>query len=160
MGFDPYHKWLSIPVEEQPPNHYRLLGLSLFEHDPDVIHSAADRQMAHVQTYKTGPHSEFSQQLLNEIAIAKLCLLDPQKRTDYDATLRQPTLVAPQESSEATPPQTIPAGITPPSTNALEVFQNLPPVAWIVAAVAAVGLPMLLLSIWLLFSAGAEDQRT
>ena len=24
--FDPYHIWLGIPPEEQPPNHYRLLG--------------------------------------------------------------------------------------------------------------------------------------
>src|SRR5687768_18381170 len=40
--FDPYHKWLAIPPEEQPPHHYRLLGIKLFESDPDVIESAAD----------------------------------------------------------------------------------------------------------------------
>ena len=83
-GFDAYHKWLSIPPHEQPPNHYRLLGLGLFESDPDVVAAAADRQMAHVQTYKTGPHSELSQKLLNEISAAKLCLLRPQ-RNRFDA---------------------------------------------------------------------------
>jgi hypothetical protein len=88
-GFDVYHKWLSIPPSEQPPNHYRLLGLELFECDPDVISSAADRQMAHVQTYKNGPHAAQSQKLLNEIAAAKLCLLKPAKRDVYDAELRQ-----------------------------------------------------------------------
>src|SRR5260221_3553545 len=88
-GFDVYHKWLSIPPSEQPPNHYRLLGLELFESDPDVISSAADRQMAHVQTYKNGPHSAQSQKLLNEIAAAKLCLLKPAKRDVYDAELRE-----------------------------------------------------------------------
>ena len=36
-SFDPYHKWLSIPPEEQPPNHYRLLGTKPFESDLDVI---------------------------------------------------------------------------------------------------------------------------
>ncbi len=87
-AFDPYHRWLSIPPAEQPPNHYRLLGLGLFEDDADVISSAADRQMAHVQTYKTGPHSAESQRLLNEIAAAKLCLLKPAKRAAYDADLR------------------------------------------------------------------------
>jgi hypothetical protein len=46
MSFDPYHKWLGIPSREQPPNHYRLLGISLFESDPDVIDAAANRQMA------------------------------------------------------------------------------------------------------------------
>ncbi len=29
-SFDPYYTSLGIPPEEQPPNYYRLLGLSLF----------------------------------------------------------------------------------------------------------------------------------
>ena len=94
-GFDAYHKWLSIPPHDQPPNHYRLLGLGLFESDPDVVAAAADRQMAHVQTYKTGPHSELSQKLLNEIAAAKICLLRPQKKSAYDEQLRQQLAASP-----------------------------------------------------------------
>ena len=39
--FDPYYKWLGIPPKDQPPNHYRLLGIDLFTPDPDVIESAA-----------------------------------------------------------------------------------------------------------------------
>lgn len=31
--FDPYEQWLGIPPSEQPPDHYRFLGLSLFEAD-------------------------------------------------------------------------------------------------------------------------------
>ena len=41
-AFDPYHKWLAIPPEEQPPNHYRLLGFPQFEFDADVIEGAAE----------------------------------------------------------------------------------------------------------------------
>jgi len=41
--FDPYYKWLSIPPDEQPPDHYRLLGVRRFEADADVIAAAADR---------------------------------------------------------------------------------------------------------------------
>ena len=41
-GFDPYHKWLGIPPKDQPPNHYRLLGIELFESDPEVIDMAAE----------------------------------------------------------------------------------------------------------------------
>jgi hypothetical protein len=87
-GFDPYHKWLGIPPKEQPPHHYRLLGISLFEADADVIEAAADRQMAHVQTHKTGPHGALSQRLLNEISAAKICLLNAPRRAEYDAALR------------------------------------------------------------------------
>jgi hypothetical protein len=47
--FDPYHKWLGIPPKDQPPHHYRLLSLDLFESDPEVIDAAANRQMAYVQ---------------------------------------------------------------------------------------------------------------
>ena len=36
-AFDAYYKWLSIPPDEQPPNHYRLLGVPLLESDLDVI---------------------------------------------------------------------------------------------------------------------------
>ena len=36
-AFDPYHVWLGIPREEQPPNRYRLLAITLFEANADVI---------------------------------------------------------------------------------------------------------------------------
>jgi len=86
--FDPYHKWLGIAPNEQPPNHYRLLGLYVFESDPDVIANAADRQMAHVRTFQTGAQAVASQRILNEIAAAKLCLLRPQRKAEYDAQLK------------------------------------------------------------------------
>lgn len=86
--FDPYRRWLGIPPEEQPPHHYRFLGIGLFESDPDVIESAADRQMAHVQRHKLGPNAAVSQRVLNELSTAMRCLLDPQKKTAYDAALR------------------------------------------------------------------------
>ena len=76
--FDPYRKWLGISPAEQPPHHYRLLGINLFEEDPDVIEAAADRQMAHVRTYQTGKHGDESQRLLNELSAARVCLLDPE----------------------------------------------------------------------------------
>lgn len=86
--FDPYRKWLGIPKWEQPPNHYRLLGINPFEDDPDVIEAAADRQMAHVRNYQAGQHSELSQKVLNELAAARVCLLSPEKKTAYDQELR------------------------------------------------------------------------
>lgn len=86
--FDPYYAWLGIPPKDQPPNHYRLLGVELFESNLDVIESAAFRQMGHVRTYQSGKHSQQSQQLLNELSAAKLCLLAPEQKQAYDQLLR------------------------------------------------------------------------
>jgi len=52
--FDPYYQWLGIPPSEHPINHYRLLGLALFEENGDVIAHAADRQMAHLKSFAAG----------------------------------------------------------------------------------------------------------
>jgi WD40 repeat protein len=99
-SFDPYRKWLGIPPEEQPPNHYRLLGVGLFEVDGDVIQEAADRQMAHVQRHKLGNYAALSQKMLNELAAAKICLLKPDRKAAYDAELRQQL----SAKSESIPP--------------------------------------------------------
>jgi hypothetical protein len=99
--FDGYHVWLGIPANEQPPNHYRLLGIALFELDLDVIDHAADRQMAHVRTFQTGPHRALSQQILNELAAARICLLSLDKKTTYDEKLRATMEAVPKASRVA-----------------------------------------------------------
>jgi len=86
--FDPYRRWLGIRDAVRPPNHYRLLGVELFEDDPAVLESSADRQMGHLRTFQSGQHSSLSQQLLNEVASAKICLLNPKAKAAYDAQLR------------------------------------------------------------------------
>ncbi len=85
--FDPYRKWLGIPPKDQPPNHYRLLGLENFESDLDIIEGGLERQMNFVRQYQSGEHAAASK-LLNELAIARLCLLKPDKKAAYDAQLR------------------------------------------------------------------------
>jgi formylglycine-generating enzyme required for sulfatase activity len=87
QSFDPYLQWLGIRDPQRPPNHYRLLGLELFESDADVIAGAADRQMTHVRSFQSGQHSELSQKILNELAAARVCLLKPERKAAYDADL-------------------------------------------------------------------------
>lgn len=87
-NFDPYFKWLGIAPKDQPPNHYRLLGIDPFIDDGDVISNAADRQMMLIRTFQTGQHAQLSQRLLNEIAAARTCLLDPHRRQQYDQQLK------------------------------------------------------------------------
>lgn len=100
-NFNPYHKWLGIPVERQPADHYRLLGLELSECDPDVITHAAEQRMMLLRTLQTGDRANLSQQLLNEISEARGCLLDAEKKLAYDKLL----LITRQEiSSFPSPP--------------------------------------------------------
>src|SRR5262245_15474043 len=86
--YDVYHLWLGISPEEQPPDYYRLLGVPLFEQNADVIRNAADRQLSHVKRLAVNQFTQVGQQLLDEIAAAKICLLRPEKREVYDAKLR------------------------------------------------------------------------
>jgi len=88
-SFDPYHTWLGIPPEEQPGNHYRLLGVRLFEDKPEVIEHAADQRMAHLRALQTGKYGALSQHILNEVAAARICLLHRDKKAAYDAALRE-----------------------------------------------------------------------
>ena len=73
--FDPYYIWLAIPPAEQPPNHYRLLGITVFESDPTVIANAAEQRMVYLRTFQLGKNSAMSEKLLNDMAAAKICLL-------------------------------------------------------------------------------------
>lgn len=87
--FDPYHKWLGIPAKDQPPNYYRLLHLDLYESDLDVIEGAADRAMGFIRQYQSGEHAALAAKLLNEIATARLCLMKPASKAEYDAKLKK-----------------------------------------------------------------------
>ena len=107
--FDPYYIWLGIPKWDQPANAYRLLGIQVFEQDRKVIANAADRLMKHLRTYQIGKRSQLSQKLLNEVANAKICLLDKQSKAKYDAELaaQSHTQKNTLEETVAPPPQMI-----------------------------------------------------
>lgn len=153
--FDPYYQWLGIPSHEQPPDHYRLLGLARYETNADVIESAADRQMAHVRTHQSGKHGEASQRLLNEIAAARLCLLSAEKKAAYDAQLKAGEKSAKQEkplkraepiadSPAAKPPARTAAGSGIGSLRQESPPTSLAPIVVIIAGGAVVLLLMLI----------------
>jgi len=56
--FDPYLKWLGIPLKDRPIDHYRLLAIERFESDSEVITNAADQRMAHLKNFATGKHAK------------------------------------------------------------------------------------------------------
>ncbi len=99
-GFDAYRKWLGIPPKDQPPNHYRLLGVVVFEADADVIEAAANRHVAFIETYLDSERRSSAKALIKEIEAARLCLLDRRRRAEYDAKLKR-TLAEKREQEEA-----------------------------------------------------------
>jgi hypothetical protein len=86
--FDPYYTWLGIAPKDQPPNHYRLLGVDAFEGNADAIANGADRQMTHLRSVSMGKHASLAQRILNEISAARICLLDSEKKDAYDRQLK------------------------------------------------------------------------
>jgi hypothetical protein len=143
--FDPYHKWLGIPPSEQPPNHYRLLGVGLFEPDADVIDAAANQRMSYLQDMATGPHMDDSQRLLNEIAAARLALLKPAARAEYDAQLQA-------HIDASKPPESAPAAAAAPEPAAPPAAPALSPM--MLLSVGSIAVVTLIIGLVFVFRGG------
>jgi hypothetical protein len=97
-AFDPYAAWLGISPVERPINHYLLLGLPRFEADRGRIAVAADERMRKVREFQHGQRAAVSQRILNELAAARVCLLDPNAKASYDSWLTAMTPGSPSHS--------------------------------------------------------------
>ncbi|MDB5337098.1 MAG: ral secretory system protein domain protein [Planctomycetaceae bacterium] len=84
---DVYKDWLGIPEGDRPPDHYQLLRLVQFEDDVEKIRNNYKKLNGHVRKYAAGKHSVRSQELLNELAKAMLCLSDEERKREYDIGL-------------------------------------------------------------------------
>jgi len=86
--FDPYREWLGIPPTQQPPNHYQLLGLPLYEGDSQLIRRAEEQRVAQVRARAGDDQQHLARQIANELAVARDCLLNTALKPQYDARLR------------------------------------------------------------------------
>jgi hypothetical protein len=167
--FDPYYKWLAIPPKHQPPNHYRLLGLELFESDPDVISDAAEQRMAHVRGYHLGQYMALSQRILNELAAAKVCLLNPQKKVEYDRQLR--AKLTPESQPAAQPMETehttASPSLRPKTRMALPIDEDGPvptfrrkrkSASWLPWAVGGIGGLVAVIVLMVIANSGRDEQ--
>ena len=91
--FDPYHQWLSIPPKDQPPDHYRLLGVARFEASAEVIARAAEKRLEYLRTFQTSAEVNECERLRVEVEHARATLLEPHRKTVYDTLLRAATSV-------------------------------------------------------------------
>jgi len=86
--FDPYHQWLGIP--------------------------AAERQTVFLRTLQIGPQSELAERILNEVARARVTLLNTQQKVAYDDQLRE-SLHLPSSSTQVAPSDILSAEVDRPS---------------------------------------------
>lgn len=84
---DFYKEWLGIPDGPRPPDHYELLRVKRFEDDAEKIKAHYKKLNAHVRKYASGQYSVQSQDILNELAKAMLCLTDEDRKAEYDESL-------------------------------------------------------------------------
>ena len=84
---DVYRDWLRITETARPLNHYQLLRLETFHDDIARIRKHYRKMNAHVRKFASGDYARQSQELLNELAKAMLCLTDATRKREYDATL-------------------------------------------------------------------------
>jgi hypothetical protein len=84
---DVYRDWLKITEPARPLNHYQLLRLKKFEDDTAKVREHYRAMNAHVRKFAAGEFARQSQDLLNELARAMLCLTDTRRKGEYDASL-------------------------------------------------------------------------
>jgi len=117
--FDPYWQWLAIPPAEQPPDHYRILGLRLFETDGPTIAQAARARIEHVHACHDGSHPEAAERVLEHLAAARDTLLSPDLKAQYD------NLLAQRESARVPQPAAPPR--QPTRTSPVNIIAHAPP---------------------------------
>jgi hypothetical protein len=84
---DVYRDWLGITETARPLDYYQVLRLKRFSDDTQRIREHYRKMNAHVRKFATGDYAAESQELLNELARAMLCLTDAQRKLEYDASL-------------------------------------------------------------------------
>jgi hypothetical protein len=97
---DVYREWLKIPDADRPLSHYQLLRLTKFEDDVAKIRGNYRKMNAHVRKFAAGEYQQQSQDLLNELAKAMLCLTDARRKSEYDAGLGRTTAAGERRTLE------------------------------------------------------------
>lgn len=90
MPGDFYSEWLQVPPGERPPDHYTLLGLPLFSDDTASIEQAARKRLARLDRYGIHPDTnkrDACHRLMNEVARARVVLMAPGRKRQYDQEL-------------------------------------------------------------------------
>jgi len=89
-GGDPYAQCLDLPPGDRPPHYYQLLLLELFCSHPERIQHASRKQFRRIKPFEDHPDHQVRQviqDIMTQIATARVVLCDHQKKQDYDREL-------------------------------------------------------------------------
>ena len=136
-SFNPYTQWLGLPPGTQRPNHYVLLGLSPGESDAKKISLAAEQAATRIRSFRPGPQAADWARLLDEVQQAKVALLDPARKAEYDRglSIKRSSTSAPVEIAASPLADLFPPGFRSGASAPASVAA---PVALPAAAAAAV----------------------
>ncbi|MCE5276865.1 MAG: NPCBM/NEW2 domain-containing protein [Planctomycetaceae bacterium] len=104
MSQDLYTLWLGIAAGPRPVDHYTLLGVKPFCQDQDAIEQAVRRRMDKLDQYALHPDRakrQAVQNMMNELAAARVRLVNPEQKLRYDQTLAAALGVSAPASSPA-----------------------------------------------------------
>jgi len=116
---DRYSQWLGIEAGARPPDHYTLLGIARFCGDADLIDTVAHQRLDLLDRYSLGGSRESRdacQEMMNEVARARVDLMNPQRREKYNQQLSGQVVdetVVPDEDAEE------------PSREALDFYKDI-----------------------------------
>ena len=87
---DPYTRYLDLPAGPRPPHLYQLLQLELFCGEPERIRHAARKQFRRIKPFEDHPDRDMReaiQDIMTQIATARVVLCDPEQKQEHDRTL-------------------------------------------------------------------------
>jgi len=92
MAVDFYTKWLDVPSGPRPPDYYTLLGVEVFCDDLDAIEAATRQRLTRLDDFALHPDRQTRQvvqDMMNQVARARVDLVNPDRRPDYDRRLAE-----------------------------------------------------------------------
>ncbi len=89
---DAYVRFLDLPPGPRPPHHYALLELELFCSQPERIENAVQKLFRRIKPYEYNADRKTREQIqdvMNQIATARVVLMDARAKDAYDRDLAE-----------------------------------------------------------------------
>jgi len=103
------HEWLAIPLEEQPADYYRLIGVNCFEADMNIVIGAAEQRLRFLSQFDAPEQIAVASEIRELIEAARNHLLSPSAKQSYDNQLRgEPQPEAQEDAAPAAFPSVVP----------------------------------------------------